>query len=57
MGLTGLNQVQLFDEKNDYQLCGEVQLQAPCYTIDFSNNGKMMLCSGAEGIVYLFAVE
>jgi hypothetical protein len=57
MGLTGCNQVQLFDSKNGYKLCGEIQMQAPCYTVDFANKGRLMACSGAEGVIYLFAVE
>lgn len=57
MGMTGCNQIQLYDSQKDYALCGEIQMQGPCYTIDFANAGHMFACSGAEGVVYLLSID
>lgn len=57
MGMTGCNQIQLYDSKKDYALCGELQMQGPCFTIDFSNSGNMFVCSGAEGVVYILSID
>lgn len=57
IGLSGCNQFHLYDSKKDYALCGKIQMQAPCYTIDFGNESRYMAVSGAEGVIYLLIVD
>jgi hypothetical protein len=47
--MTGCNEVQLFDSKNGYKLCGEIQ--ALCYTIGFANIVSFVDYSGAEKVI------